>query len=319
MSEAPLSIGKLAKATGFTVERLRMWELRYKAPKSQRLKSGHRRYSTDEVERLRLVRESLARGLRPHRVVALSREALLQLLASPQGEGRALSEGRKAEAPAPWRLADWIAAVERMDDAFFDHQFYQHWLALGSLPFLTERARPFAEALGQARQNGSLGVAEENYGAEKLSDFLSSLWRRLNEDNSAGPVLLSTLPGDAQRLGLQMAALVAASAGLRVICLGPAMPPQELTALAQRQPIQGILLSVSAGLDAAESLKALKRLRESLPAPLLLATTGAGAPEGLGGIEHFQDLSLCYRWALGWRQQIHASQPKGGGAKLGQL
>ncbi len=227
MSETSLiSIGKLAQATGFSVERLRMWELRYQSPQSQRLKSGHRRYNADEVERLHLVRDALAPGLRPQRVVALSREALLQLLGKPAGRQQGvIPTGRKAEAPPPWKLASWIGAVERLDDAFLDHQFYQHWLALGSLPFLIERAQPFAEALGQGRQNGSLGVAEEHYGSEKLSDFLSSLWRRLNEDNGAGPVLLSALPGDGQRLGLQMTALVAALAGLRVLYVGPAMPP----------------------------------------------------------------------------------------------
>ncbi|MGN6250354.1 MAG: DICT sensory domain-containing protein [Marmoricola sp.] len=45
-----LSIGDLAKRTGVSPEVLRMWEQRYGFPVPQRLPSGHRRYTTEDVD-----------------------------------------------------------------------------------------------------------------------------------------------------------------------------------------------------------------------------------------------------------------------------
>jgi hypothetical protein len=294
-----ISIGKLAKASGFAVERIRMWELRYGAPASHRLASGHRRYNVEEVERLHLVREALARGKRPRHVVALKREALLQLLGASDPTGLAARYRAPQEIPGrlPWTAKAWIEAVGKMDDALLDRQLYEHWLELGSLNFLVERAQPFAAALALSRQSGDLGVAEERFGSEKLGDFLSSIWRRLNENNADQPVLLSTFPEDQRSLDLQMTALVAALAGLHVIYLGPAAPLDDLISAAQRQKAKAVLLTVSAGSDPQVSVRHLAYLRVGLPPEVLLGVGGAGAPSANPDFRRFQDLPDLFQWA----------------------
>jgi methanogenic corrinoid protein MtbC1 len=187
-----------------------------------------------------------------------------------------------------------------MDDAFLDRQFYEHWLELGSLSFLVERAQPFAEALSLGRQRGEIGLAEEHFGTEKLGDFLSSIWRRLNENNSEHPVLLSTLPEDQQSLGLQMMALVAALAGLRVIYLGTATPLDELISAAARQRVLGVLLGVSAGLDVRKATGQLAYLKVGLPPEVFLGAGGAGAPPANPDFRRFQDLTELFQWARSW-------------------
>ena len=267
VSPLGISIGKLAKATGFAVERLRMWELRYGAPKSLRLDSGHRRYLAEEVERLHLVRDALGRGLRPRHVVALDRDGLLKILGtSTQGKQPLWQNGQREDRSlVPWTPKLWVAAAARMDDAYLDRQFYEHWLELGSLRFLTERVQPFITALGFGWERGELCVAEEHFGSEKMGDFLSGIWRRLNEHNQGRPVLLTTLPGDSHRLGLQMAALVAAMAGLRVIYLGPSTPVGEVALAAERQRARGVLLSLTLGAPVGETQALLKEMRKLLP------------------------------------------------------
>jgi hypothetical protein len=301
MGEIPLiSIGKLSKATGFAVERLRMWELRYGAPLSQRLGSGHRRYRLDEVERIHLVREALARGGRPRHIVGLAREALLELLGSPRQGKLEPGSGGQAPASLPWAVVGWVAAVAVLDDTTLDRQFYQQWLELGSLRFLTERAQPFVDALALGRASGELGLAEERYGLEKLCDFLNQLWRRLNEDNDAGPILLTTPLGDPWHLGLQMVASILTLAGLRVVNLGPALPPGELAAFSARRSIPALLLVLSPGLEPAEEVENLRPWRTSLPVDVLLYVGSAEASQVSEGIKSFRDLSLLHRWAMDW-------------------
>lgn len=304
MSVGLISIGKLAKASGFSVERLRMWELRYGKPQGERLPSGHRRYGSDEVERLHLVRQALERGQRPRHVVGMDREALLQLLERANGGIKRLPVPTQSS-NLPWSPKAWVRAAREMDEAALDRLLHESWLDLGSLRFLRERAQPFLMALGDGWAKGDLCVAEEHFGSEKLGDFLAGIWRRLNEHNSHGPVLLTTLPEDTHRLGMQMAALVCAMAGLRVIYLGPSTPLDELPAAVTRSGAKALLFSVALGTPEAAARMHLNALSRRLPEGVLLGAGGAGvpaAPPDAGATwQRFGDLEAFYHWARAWK------------------
>ena len=64
MSDAPnLTIREVAARTGIASATLRMWEARYGFPRPGRLPSGHRRYSLEDVERVRQVARQRDGGL----------------------------------------------------------------------------------------------------------------------------------------------------------------------------------------------------------------------------------------------------------------
>ena len=58
-----LTISEVAERTGVTEGSLRMWETRYGFPEPTRLPSGHRRYSPQDVERVRQVARDREGGL----------------------------------------------------------------------------------------------------------------------------------------------------------------------------------------------------------------------------------------------------------------
>jgi MerR family transcriptional regulator, light-induced transcriptional regulator len=60
---AALSIGDVVTATGVGEATLRAWERRFGFPSPRREPSGHRRYSAEEVERIRAVVRERGRGL----------------------------------------------------------------------------------------------------------------------------------------------------------------------------------------------------------------------------------------------------------------
>jgi DNA-binding transcriptional MerR regulator len=62
-AERALSIGDLAAATGVAPGTLRMWEARHDFPRATRGGGGHRRYATEDVERVTRVLEDRRRGL----------------------------------------------------------------------------------------------------------------------------------------------------------------------------------------------------------------------------------------------------------------
>lgn len=76
--DATLSIGDVVAATGVGEATLRAWERRFGFPAPRREPSGHRRYSREEVERIRAVVRERDRGL--SLVVAIER-----ITAEPSG------------------------------------------------------------------------------------------------------------------------------------------------------------------------------------------------------------------------------------------
>jgi DNA-binding transcriptional MerR regulator len=64
-----LSIGEVVKATGVRQSTLRAWERRHGFPVPQRAPSGHRRYSSEQVERIRLVLRERDRGIPLQRAI----------------------------------------------------------------------------------------------------------------------------------------------------------------------------------------------------------------------------------------------------------
>ena len=59
----PLTIREVARQTGVPEGTLRMWETRYGFPVPERLPSGHRRYSDDDVQRVRQVSRDRETGM----------------------------------------------------------------------------------------------------------------------------------------------------------------------------------------------------------------------------------------------------------------
>ena len=76
---AELTIREVAARTGVNAATLRMWEQRYGFPEPERLESGHRRYTDDEVERVRRVARDRAAGLSVPAAIERARSAVTEV------------------------------------------------------------------------------------------------------------------------------------------------------------------------------------------------------------------------------------------------
>src|SRR4051794_18556463 len=72
--EDDLAIKDVAERTGIAAGTIRMWEQRYGFPEPQRLPSGYRRYTPEDVETLRRVHAYRQRGLSVGAAIARARE-----------------------------------------------------------------------------------------------------------------------------------------------------------------------------------------------------------------------------------------------------
>lgn len=288
-----LSIGALSRATGIPVETLRTWEARYGFPVPERKPSGHRVYSLTSVPRLRRIAEALSRGHRAGDVVAATDEAIAALLSATA-----------APAPGPRPLAvepsesqsQILHAVDAFDTDRLTRILLQEWARLGPLDFLTSCLGPLLREIGDAWEAGRLEIRHEHFVSERVGDLLRSL-RLPFEERAAGPlVVCSSLPGESHSLGLQMAALVLAVAGCRILFVGTEVPPAQVASLAKDLNARAVAVSASRASRGAGMTTQITSLRRLLPRRVGLVVGGDGAPQSRPGVEVIQDLAGLDAW-----------------------
>ena len=294
---ARLSIGALSRATGIPVETLRTWEGRYGFPVPERRPSGHRVYPLSIVPRLGRIAEALARGHRAGQVVPASDADLRQLLAA----AAATPPASPADTPAlpAGDVPQLLRLVESFASDRLTHALLSASARLGPLAFLEAVVAPLLRAVGEAWAEGRLQVRHEHFVSERLGDVLRSLRLPLEERASGPLVVLSTLPGETHGLGLQMAALVVAFAGCRILYLGTETPIPDMVSLTRDLGARALALSVSASGRKPRTTALVRRIRALLPRRTALLVGGAGAPLAFPGVQLFANLQGLEGWARG--------------------
>jgi len=292
-SAGKLSIGALSRATGVPVETLRTWEARYGFPVPERKPSGHRVYPLSSIPRLRRIAEALSSGHRAGEVVGASDGVLTDLLAAT---GAPAPDARLGATEPTGDRSDILRAVETFDAGALTRILLQDWARLGPLEFLETRVAPAIRDVGAAWESGRLQIRHEHFFSEKVGDLLRSL-RLPFEDRATGPLIVcSSLPGEAHSLGLQMAALVLATTGCRILFVGTEVPVVQVAALARDLNARVVAVSVSLASRGTSMTTQVSSLRRSLPRRIGLIVGGEGAPRSRHGIEVIQSLAALDAW-----------------------
>ncbi len=290
-SEPRLTIGVVSRATGLSADTLRVWQKRYGFPVPQRKPSGHRLYSSADVRRLRRISVALARGHRPGQVVPLAEARLESLLTD-------VAAAPRVEPPGLAPLRSLMGLVRAHDGPGLASALLADAAALGPIDFLRLRAVPMINEIGEAWARGEIGVHHEHFFSQRMEDVLRTV-RMPYERSAAGPrVALATLAGETHGLGLQMAALIAAVAGLQPHVLGTDTPVAEIVAALKARRCASIGISISASTAGAASRDQLETLRRAVPSavPILVGGQGARRSHPPGGCIIVDDLKGLYEW-----------------------
>lgn len=292
-----LSIGAVSRAAGIPVPTLRTWERRYGFPVPERRPSGHRQYSSEVIEHLRLIASALDSGHRAAQVVPLPLDDLRSLLTvsaiAREGGDRAAAGG----APPPAALEDLLEAALAFQIGRLEAALEGRCEELGAIDFVDECLGPFLVALGIAWAEGRLPVANEHAASECIRVVLSRLWLPGRDRLVDDVVVHATLPDEGHDLGLHMSAVAFAEAGWRIMFLGSNTPVIDIAIAARESQARAVAISVSAASDPSASARALRSLRRVLPSEVALAVGGAGAPSGVPSVEHFTAVRSLHEWA----------------------
>lgn len=293
------ALGIASRITGISPDLLRAWERRHGAVTPRRTPGGTRRYTSDDLRRLRSIKAAVDAGHRIGEVARLD-DAELERLAN--ADPVANDE----------RIAEVLAALARLDPVETRRLLAVNFATLGPQCFARDFAFPLVEEIGRRWSEEQLGIAAEHLASSLLSDMLGAALQP-NASAASGPrMVFATMPGERHALGLQMAALTAMGAGANPVYLGPDVPCDDLIA-AMRTTGADVLALAVVTQSPEEASRSLRTLRAALPRRCQVWLGGRGAAEvpRIEGVRAIDGLDTLAHRVQAFRHSPYAEEHRG--------
>jgi len=256
-----VNISAVERETGLSKDTLRIWERRYGFPQPLRDGNDERVYPSDQVEKLRLIRRLMDRGMRPGKIVA----APLEELAAHLGGMR---EGPNASVPDSGPIQEVLQLMRAHEAAALREFLGMTLMRLGLRRFVTEVVAELNVAVGAEWAQGRIALFEEHLYTEQVQHLLRHAIGSMPQASQRPRVLLTTLPGEEHQLGLLMAHACMAVEGVQCISLGVQTPPRDIAQAAQAHGADVVGISFSTAIQLNTALAALAELRRLIDASI---------------------------------------------------
>lgn len=255
---------------------IRMWERRYEAVKPYRTETGHRLYSDDDIERLRLLRLATMEGQSIRQIAHLSADQLRALIPDRSVDPRPGS-GQSEGALVDQQLTQCLELVRNMDAVGLEARLLRASISLGPLSFLERILHPLLELTGEMWQNKQLSISQEHLASAVVRSLLGSMYLA-NTSGQSEPVLICSTPqGQMHEFGALMAAIYAAAGGWRTLYLGPSLPAEEIAQAAVEHGASAIALSIVYSTESGQLPEELRKLRKLTSGQVHLLVGGRSA------------------------------------------
>jgi DNA-binding transcriptional MerR regulator/methylmalonyl-CoA mutase cobalamin-binding subunit len=251
-----------ARITGLKPELIRAWETRYGAVTPSRSAGGSRRYSYEDLRRLRLLRDVVAAGHRIGGVALLSIAELGALIPSQPGPDSPL-------------IDQMIGVFEQLNAREAGRLLTGLMAEHGRVEFAKNIILPLLFEIGRRWRGGELSISVEHFATEMIRSTLLPVITSFDASVGAPRVIFATPSGEPHDLGTLVAGIVTVKTGVQVIFLGADVPADDLVQSATNTGASAIVLGiVTLSKEAAE--QRLRDVRDRLPAEISIWIGGAG-------------------------------------------
>ncbi len=275
--EVQHSIQYAAQRAGLTPHVIRAWEKRYHAVSPERTDTNRRLYSSDDVERLRLLGLLTNHGHRISDIAQHPTPTLIQL-ASSVSEDVALPANTSPIFSTEQAVDEALEAVHQLDADALGEVLNRSALALGQRGLLERLISPLARRIGDHWAKGTMSAAHEHFASNILKVFLLSGARTYNGGADSSPSMIVTTPiGQLHELGAAMVAAYARDLGWRVLYLGPSLPAADIAHVASENSAKAVILSIVHPADDPGLAGEIKALRKLLPSQISIIAGGESA------------------------------------------
>ncbi len=239
----------VALHSGLSQHTIRAWERRYAALSPERTAANRRLYTASDLEKLSLLNRALQAGHSIGQVAGLSISELQRMLPDaepPQAEGlrQAPASAHAVPQSAP-DLEECLRCVERLDARGLEDALTRAAALMGMASFIDRLLQPLLQSIGERWRAGELRPANEHLATAIVRTFLGRMLDSFQPTAQAPRLIVTTPAGQMHELGALVVAVTAASAGWRVLYLGPNLPAEEIAGAAHQSGARAVALSIA--------------------------------------------------------------------------
>ncbi|HEX8496046.1 MAG TPA: MerR family transcriptional regulator [Actinomycetales bacterium] len=228
-----LSVGEVAGRLGVAPSTVRMWGERYGLQASGRTAGGHRRYTPDDLDRLRRVHDAVDAGATPAQAAAA--ELGVDVVEARPAARRSGAGGAVLAVPGASPRARGVArAATRLDEIAVEDAVVEALRADGTLVTWQDVVRPVLVAAGDHWQRTGQGIEIEHLLSQAVATAFVRHVAEVSERPQQAPVLLAAGPRDEHVLALHALRAALAERQVPARLLGPRTPLPALAAAAKR-------------------------------------------------------------------------------------
>lgn len=292
-----MRIADVERDTGIGKDTLRVWERRYGFPRPLRDGLGERLYPADQIERLRVIRRLLDKGLRPNKVISHDLSALQQLLDRHTGH---------AEDPARYALCSSLVKLLRLHRSHELRESLNRILVREGLQkFITDTVVPMNGLIGDAWIRGDLSVPEEHLYTEQVQNVIRHAIQLQSPSSQPPRILLTTFPDEEHCLGILMVEAMCVAESAQCTSLGTRIPLNDIAQYAVDGQYDVIAVSFSAAYPPRNVVKDLRQFRLLVPEHITLWAGGGGLNQkrvNLPNVNVLTDIGGVPGLITQWRQ-----------------
>jgi DNA-binding transcriptional MerR regulator len=224
-SQPRLTIAAVSSLLGIPIPTIRSWERRYGFPTPSRTEGKHRRYSTEEVDQLRQLRDEITRGHSAKEAVDIVRR---------------VTEGGT---PRVELLDRFLEAAMRLDPAGLREILTTGAESLGVEQTIHDVSLPAMREMGSRWKAGVCDTAHEHLATEAVRVWLARQSAMAPPAFRPFPLVLACGPKDLHTIGLEAFGVILARRGWSIRTLGPLTPVSSLVAAVRAAEARGAVVT----------------------------------------------------------------------------
>lgn len=214
------TLSEVEQLIGVSRKTLQAWERRHRAFHPQRMRNNRRLFDDNDVYRLHVLSQLVQSGETIGNIASLSLPVL---------EAR-LRQLNRNEADTVQQL---IGMVQDLDQSALDHKLSEFLMARGPVDFTHDIVLPTLHEIGRQWADSSVSISSEHLFTASARSLLGLALLQGPAQTEDVCVLFSTPSGEPHELGVMAAAVAARNRGIRIVYLGPQLPPGEILQAAE--------------------------------------------------------------------------------------
>lgn len=258
--DKPLAIAAVADLLQIPVPTIRSWERRYGFPAPDRTPGKHRRYSVEDVQQLRALRDAITQGYGAKDAVRIVREG---------GAGPPSRESR---------IDDLLRAAMDLDPNRARVVLVEAADRLGVEAAVVGVALPAMQEVGSRWKAGTCDAANEHLLTDTVRWWLARTTTFAMPTARVGSVVLACGPRDLHTVGLEAFGLLLARRGLSVVMLGALTPLESLRKAVEDSRASAVVVVAQRSVNRRSTVHSLEGIHQLLGARVFYAGGAFSSP-----------------------------------------